>query len=49
MKDVFIKILIIGITLAAFTFFVANGLWSDNGTVDGRKDTQVTRATIPQN
>lgn len=49
MKDVIIKILIIAIALSAFTWFVATGLWTDSGTVNGRKDTQVTRATIPQN
>ncbi|WP_155987940.1 hypothetical protein [Gorillibacterium massiliense] len=47
MKDILIKILIIGITLAAFTFFVANGLWNDTKTIDVRKDTTVTSAVIP--
>lgn len=49
MKDVIIKVLLIAIALSAFTFFVATGLWTDSNTVDGRKDAQVTRATIPQN
>ncbi|MGF7033419.1 hypothetical protein J2T17_004367 [Paenibacillus mucilaginosus] len=49
MKDVIVKILIIAICLSAFTFFVATGLWNDSTTLDGRKDTQVTNATIPTN
>jgi hypothetical protein len=47
MKDVVIKILIIGITLAAFTLFIAGGLWQDTKTIDTRKDTSVSAATIP--
>ncbi|MCY9665865.1 hypothetical protein M5X11_12960 [Paenibacillus alginolyticus] len=48
MKDVIIKVLLIAIGLSAFTLWVAAGLWTDGGTVDTRKDTQVTRSTIPQ-
>ena len=47
MKEVVIKILLIGITLAAFTLFVASGLWSDAKTIDTRKDRSVSSAVIP--
>ncbi|MCY9665866.1 hypothetical protein M5X11_12965 [Paenibacillus alginolyticus] len=48
MKDVIIKVLLIAIGLSAFTLWVATGLWTDSGTVDGRKDSEVTRSVIPQ-
>lgn len=48
MKPIIIKLLMIAIALSAFTFFVATGLWGDSGVVDGRKDSEVSRAIIPQ-
>lgn len=48
MKNVIVKVLLIAIGLSAFTWFIATGLFGDSRTVDVRKDTQVTNATIPQ-
>jgi hypothetical protein len=49
MKDTIMKILIIAIALSAFTVLIATGLWGDSKTIEGRKNSEVTRAVIPQN
>lgn len=48
MKDIIIKVLLVAIALSAFTFFIATALWTDSGTINDQKDTQVSRIAIPE-
>lgn len=50
MKNILITILLIGLVLAGFTYFMAsdtNGIWGDTKTIKTKKDTTVTNSTIP--
>ncbi|MEK5183214.1 MULTISPECIES: hypothetical protein [unclassified Paenibacillus] len=47
MKNIFATILLLALTISAFVFFCAGGIWDDAKTMETKKDTTVTNTVIP--
>ncbi|MEK5183215.1 MULTISPECIES: hypothetical protein [unclassified Paenibacillus] len=49
MKNIFATILLLALTISAFVFFCAGGIWGDAKTMDSKKAATVTSTVIPTN
>lgn len=49
MKNIFATILLLALTISAFVFFCAGGIWTDAKTMNAKKATVVGSTTIPDN
>lgn len=47
MKNIFATILLLALTISAFVFFCAGGIWTDAKTMDAKKKVTVTSTVIP--
>lgn len=47
MKNIFATILLLALTISAFVFFCAGGVWTDAKTMNSKKAVTVTSTVIP--